>query len=169
MLVEARQTSEQHTLFMPTVAAWHAACWFETSFHLSQSFPRSQKLWHRMGEAYRAKREAIESGNFTPVKQAAAYFTEVTGAVGVRHDKLPQALKTGCQRFLDIGFNDSLAQDPDLATADKDEAKKKSSFFCRKLESWALITAAARLSFSSWLLPTAWPLTLSSSAGRVGV
>ena len=44
VLVEARQFSEQQTLFMPTVAAWHAAIWFETSFHLVQALPRSDKL-----------------------------------------------------------------------------------------------------------------------------
>eukprot|EP00439_Symbiodinium_sp_Y106_P067874 s2232_g11.t1 len=140
VLVEPRrlETPQQQTKFLPTVAAWHAASWFETSFHLPQSFPRSQKLWHMMGAAYRAKREAIESGNRTLMKQAAAYFTEVTGALGAmlaivkRHDKLPRALKTGCQSFVDIGFNDSLAQDPDVATADKDEAKEKLELFLQK-------------------------------------
>eukprot|EP00439_Symbiodinium_sp_Y106_P010745 s9237_g1.t1 len=32
-VVEARQTSQQQRLFMPTVAAWHAASWFENSFN----------------------------------------------------------------------------------------------------------------------------------------
>ncbi|CAE7380099.1 unnamed protein product [Symbiodinium sp. CCMP2592] len=138
VLVEARHFSEQQLLFMPTVAAWHAAIWFETSFHLVQSFPRSHKLWHMMGKAYRTKREAIESSNETIMNQAAAYFTEVTGAVGVMlaivklHEKLPQALKTDCQSFLDIGFNDSLAQDPDLATANKNEARQNIERFLQK-------------------------------------
>ncbi|OLP84351.1 hypothetical protein AK812_SmicGene34770 [Symbiodinium microadriaticum] len=138
VLVEARQTSQQQRLFMPTVAAWHAASWFENSFNPIESFPRVAKLRHMMGEAYRAKRAAIEGSNETIMKQAAAYFTEVTGAVGVMlaivklHDKLPQALKTDCQSFLDIGFNDSLAQDPDLATANKDEARQNLKRFLQK-------------------------------------
>ena len=100
---------------MPTVAAWHAASWFENSFNPIESFPRVAKLQHMMGEAYRAKCAAIESDNVTHMIQAASYFTEVTGALGARlaivkgHEKLPQALKTSCGSFLDIGFNDSLA------------------------------------------------------------
>ena len=83
-----------------------------------ESFPRVAKLQHMMGEAYRAKCAAIDSDNVTHMKQAASYFTEVTGALGAMlaivkgHEKLPQALKTSCGSFLDIGFNDSLAQDP---------------------------------------------------------
>ena len=142
VLVEPRsfETPQQQTKYLPTVAAWHAASWFETSLHLVQSFPRSQKLWHMMGKAYRAKRAAIESRNKTSMKQAAAYFTEVTGAVGVMlaivklHDKLPQALKTDCQSFLDIGFNDSLAKDPDLATANEHEAQQKLDSFLQKAQ-----------------------------------
>ncbi|CAE7904553.1 unnamed protein product, partial [Symbiodinium sp. KB8] len=232
VLVEPRsfETPQQQTKYLPTVAAWHAASWFETSLHLVQSFPRSQKLWHMMGKAYRAKRAAIESFNdslakdpdlataneheaqqkldsflqkaqdlginhcgtspflvimapancmaldfviFCPesgslvaavqvksntllkykdfteqaknlgkaaktVRQLNMDFLAVTGAVGVMlaivklHDKLPQALKTDCQSFLDIGFNDSLAQDPDLATANKDEARQNLKRFLQK-------------------------------------
>ena len=138
VLVEARQTSQQQRLFMPTVAAWHAASWFENSFNPMESFPRVAKLQHMMGEAYRAKCAAIESDNVTHMKQAASYFTEVTGALGAMlaivkgHEKLPQALKTSCGSFLDIGFNDSLAQDPALATANKHEAQQKLESFLRE-------------------------------------
>ncbi|CAE7453351.1 unnamed protein product [Symbiodinium sp. CCMP2592] len=138
VLVEARQTSQQQRLFMPTVAAWHAASWFENSFNPVESFPRVAKLQHMMGEAYRAKCKAIESDNETHMKQAASYFTEVTGALGAMlaivkgHEKLPQALKTSCGSFLDIGFNDSLAQDPALATANKHEAQQKLESFLRE-------------------------------------
>ena len=62
VLVEARQTSQRQRLCMPTIAAWHAASWFENSFDPVQSFPRSAKLQRVMRKVYRAKCAAIESG-----------------------------------------------------------------------------------------------------------
>ena len=162
---------------MPTVAAWHAASWFENSFNPMESFPRVAKLQHMMGEAYRAKYAAIESDNVTHMKQAASYFTEVTGALGAMlaivkgHEKLPQALKTSCGSFLDIGFNDSLAQDPALATANKHEAQQKLESFLREARELG-INHCGTSPFLVIMAPAncvAWPLTLSSSAGKMEV
>ena len=91
-----------------------------------------------MGKAYQAKCTAIAKDSWKVMKHAASYFTEVTGAFGImlaivkKHEKLPQALKANCQSFVQIGFDDSLAQDLTLATADKDEAQQKLEGFVQE-------------------------------------
>ena len=95
------------------------ACWWSQGGLKLHNNRRNVSNSRSLFACCRNKRAAIESGNWTLIKQAAALRRSqglLVLACDVKsHDKLPRALKTGCQSL--PGFRlltNSLAQDPGL-------------------------------------------------------
>ena len=132
-------------LYLPTVAPWHAADFFTSVYktELANMPPRCAKLMDVAGIAYKKKVDAIESSNVQTMKQASSYFTELVAAIAAmfaivkKYKKLPPVLtqSESARSICDIGFDDSLSQDEELATKGKDDAVEKLvSFWGRAVE-----------------------------------
>ena len=130
-------------VYLPTVAPWHAATFFTSVRDFKNMPPRCAKLMDVAGIAYKKKVDAIESSNVQTMKQASSYFTEVVAAIAAmfaivkKYKKLPPVLtqSESARSICDIGFDDSLSQDEELATKGRDDADEKLvSFWGRAVE-----------------------------------
>ncbi|CAK9015147.1 unnamed protein product [Durusdinium trenchii] len=117
-------TKGRMQVYLPTVAPWHAASVFTS-------------VWHK----YKNKVDAIESSNVQTMKQASSYFTEVVAAFAAmfaivkKYKKLPPLLTQGTARSIcDIGLDDSLLQDEELAMNGREDADEKLSFLGKAVE-----------------------------------
>ena len=131
-------------VYLPTVAPWHAATFFTSVWQTHNNMPpRCAKLMDVAGIAYKKKVDAIESSNLQTMKQDSSYFTEVVAAIAAmfaivkKYKKLPPVLtqSDSARSICDIGFDDSLSQDEELATKGRDDADEKLvSFWGRAVE-----------------------------------
>ena len=145
VLIDSTKGGPLQRLYLPTVAPWHAADFFTSVYktELANMPPRCAKLMDVAGIAYKKKVDAIESSNVQTMKQASSYFTEVVAAIAAmfaivkKYKKLPPVLtqSESARSICDIGFDDSLSQDEELATKGKDDAVEKLvSFWGRAVE-----------------------------------
>eukprot|EP00438_Fugacium_kawagutii_P006335 Skav217723 [mRNA] locus=scaffold308:82993:89695:- [translate_table: standard] len=132
-------TKGRMQVYLPTVAPWHAASFFTSVRRDKNMPPRCDKLLRFAGIAYKNKVDAIESSNVQAMKQTSSYFTEVVAAFAAiyaivkKYKKLPPLLTQGTARSIcDIGLDDSLVQDEELATKGNEDADKKLFFFLKK-------------------------------------
>ena len=145
VLIDSVTKGGLQRLYLPTVAPWHAADFFTSVYktELANMPPRCAKLMDVAGIAYKKKVDAIESSNLQTMKQDSSYFTEVVAAIAAmfaivkKYKKLPPVLtqSDSARSICDIGFDDSLSQDEELATKGKDDAVEKLvSFWGRAVE-----------------------------------
>ena len=144
VLIDSVTKGGLQSLYLPTVAPWHAASFFTSAWQTHNNMPpRCAKLMDVAGIAYKKKVDAIESSNVQTMKQASSYFTEVVAAIAAmfaivkKYKKLPPVLtqSDSARSICDIGFDDSLSQDEELATKGRDDADEKLvSFWGRAVE-----------------------------------
>ena len=134
-------TKGRMQVYLPTVAPWHAASFFTSVSQTPKNMPpRCDKLLGLAGIAYKNKVDAIdESSNVETMKQTSSYFTEVVAAFAAmfaivkKYKKLPPLLTQGTARSIcDIGLDDSLLRDEELATKGKEDADEKLVSFLGK-------------------------------------
>ena len=139
VLIDSLTQGRMQVLYLPTVAPWHAARFFTQMQTHKNLPPRCAKLMGLAGRAYKNKLDAIESSNVQTMKQASSYFTEIVAAFAAmfaivrKYKKLPSVLTQGtASSICDIGLDDSLLQDEELATKSKEDADEKSVSFLEK-------------------------------------
>jgi hypothetical protein len=139
VLIDSLTQGRMQVLYLPTVAPWHAARFFTQMQTHKNLPPRCAKLMGLAGRAYKNKLDAIESSNVQTMKQASSYFTEIVAAFAAmfaivrKYKKLPSVLTQGtASSICDIGLDDSLLQDEELATKSKEDADEKLVSFLEK-------------------------------------
>ena len=139
VLIDSLTQGRMQVLCLPTVAPWHAARFFTQMRTHKNLPPRCAKLMGLAGRAYKNKLDAIESSNVQTMKQASSYFTEIVAAFAAmfaivrKYKKLPSVLTQGtASSICDIGLDDSLLQDEELATKSKEDADEKLVSFLEK-------------------------------------